>query len=134
MTASNDGHQARKGGYSGFCTNLLAGGRNPRRVPAAFVSASCLLRVEVAGRMSPLPRKWRLLVLAGYIMDIHPGRNGADLVHGKFNIEVKNMSFGYGKRRYYINSAYGIPREVCAICWCSGAERPAGRSDCRFWV
>ena len=59
------------------------------------------------------------------IMDIPSlDENGADLVPENFNIEVKNMSFGYGEKEVLHQISLSVPQgSSCAIVGPSGAGK-----------
>lgn len=82
--------------------------------------------VEVAGSMSSIARAVEASMdRLDNIMDIPSlDENGADLVPENFNIEVKNMSFGYGEKEVLHQISLSVPQgSSCAIVGPSGAGK-----------
>lgn len=121
-----------------FAPYLLAGGSiTPEKCLLLLVSSFMIYAaVEVAGSMSSIARAVEAsLDRLDNIMDIPSlDENGADLVPENFNIEVKNMSFGYGEKEVLHQISLSVPQgSSCAIVGPSGAGKPrlVGR-DCPF--
>ena len=73
--------------------------------------------MEVAGSMSSIARAVEAsLDRLDNIMDIPSlDENGADLVPENFNIEVKNMSFGYGEKEVLHQISLSVPQGLSLI-------------------
>lgn len=111
-----------------FAPYLLAGGSiTPEKCLLLLVSSFMIYAaVEVAGSMSSIARAVEAsLDRLDNIMDIPSlDENGADLVPENFNIEVKNMSFGYGKKEVLHQISLSVPQgSSCAIVGPSGAGK-----------
>ena len=111
-----------------FAPYLLAGGSiTPEKCLLLLVSSFMIYAaVEVAGSMSSIARAVEAsLDRLDNIMDIPSlDENGADLVPENFNIEVKNMSFGYGEKEVLHQISLNVPQgSSCAIVGPSGAGK-----------
>ena len=111
-----------------FAPYLLAGGSiTPEKCLLLLVSSFMIYAaVEVAGSMSSIARAVEAsLDRLDNIMDIPSlDENGADLVPENFNIEVKNMSFGYGEKEVLHQISLSVPQgSSCAIVGPSGAGK-----------
>ena len=111
-----------------FAPYLLAGGSiTPEKCLLLLVSSFMIYAaVEVAGSMSSIARAVEAsLDRLDNIMDIPSlDENGADLVPENFNIEVKNMSFGYGEKEVLHQIRLSVPQgSSCAIVGPSGAGK-----------
>ena len=99
-----------------FAPYLLAGGSiTPEKCLLLLVSSFMIYAaVEVAGSMSSIARA----------VEASLDENGADLVPENFNIEVKNMSFGYGEKEVLHQISLSVPQgSSCAIVGPSGAGK-----------
>lgn len=121
-----------------FAPYLLAGGSiTPEKCLLLLVSSFMIYAaVEVAGSMSSIARAVEAsLDRLDNIMDIPSlDENGADLVPENFNIEVKNMSFGYGEKEVLHQISLSVPQgSSWRHCWSIRRRKDhAGRSDCPF--
>ena len=111
-----------------FAPYLLAGGSiTPEKCLLLLVSSFMIYAaVEVAGSMSSIARAVEAsLDRLDNIMDIPSlDENGADLVPENFNIEVKNMSFGYEEKEVLHQISLSVPQgSSCAIVGPSGAGK-----------
>lgn len=111
-----------------FAPYLLAGGSiTPEKCLLLLVSSFMIYAaVEVAGSMSSVARAVEAsLDRLDNIMDIPSlDENGADLVPENFNIEVKNMSFGYGEKEVLHQISLSVPQgSSCAIVGPSGSGK-----------
>ena len=111
-----------------FAPYLLAGGSiTPEKCLLLLVSSFMIYAaVEVAGSMSSIACAVEAsLDRLDNIMDIPSlDEKGADLVPENFNIEVKNMSFGYGEKEVLHQISLSVPQgSSCAIVGPSGAGK-----------
>ena len=111
-----------------FAPYLLIGGSiTPEKCLLLLVSSFMIYAaVEVAGSMSSIARAVEAsLDRLDNIMDIPSlDEKGADLVPENFNIEVKNMSFGYGEKEVLHQISLSVPQgSSCAIVGPSGAGK-----------